>query len=168
MPQRGFILEQNPLNIVMFRQFLRDLTAGIFAPLLLVTIKSLQGTLLYKKYYTTHRFKYTHSIHNGSSSEKKASKILKKNLNLSKRGGKWKYSRNLHIFSTYMGTGGRPPLKSPKKATLPPKKPPIAIKNSKGPPPGLLGSPTYVFLPSQGGRFVAIHNCKETKYRQRP
>ena len=47
MPQRGFVVEQNPLNIVTFRQFLRDLTAGIFAPLLLVTIKSLRGTLLY-------------------------------------------------------------------------------------------------------------------------
>ena len=47
MPQRGFVVEQNPLNIVTFRQFLRDLTAGIFAPLVLVTIKSLRGTLLF-------------------------------------------------------------------------------------------------------------------------
>ena len=38
MPQRGFIVEQNPLNIVTFRQFLRDLTVGSFAPLLLGSI----------------------------------------------------------------------------------------------------------------------------------
>ena len=49
MLQRGFEVEQNPLNIVMFRQFLRDLTAGIFSPLLLVTIKSLRGTLVHMK-----------------------------------------------------------------------------------------------------------------------
>ena len=47
MPQRGFVVEQNPLNIVTIRQFLEDLTAGIFAWLLLVTIKSLCGTLLF-------------------------------------------------------------------------------------------------------------------------
>ena len=46
MGQRGFVVEQNPLNIVTLRQFLRDLTTAIFAPLLLVKIKSLRGTLM--------------------------------------------------------------------------------------------------------------------------
>ena len=46
MPQRGFVVEQNPLNIVTIGPFWEDLTAGIFARLLLVTIKSLRGTLL--------------------------------------------------------------------------------------------------------------------------
>ena len=47
MGQRGFVVEQNPLNTVKLRQFLRDLTAAIFAPLLLVTIESLRGTLIH-------------------------------------------------------------------------------------------------------------------------
>ena len=46
MPQGGFLIEQNPPNIVTLGQFLRDLTVGIFAPLLLVTTKSLRGTLM--------------------------------------------------------------------------------------------------------------------------
>ena len=41
----------------------------------------------------------------------------------------------MHVRGTYVSTGGGgPPLKSPKKGTLPPKKPPIAIKISEGPP----------------------------------
>ena len=51
MGQRGFVVEQNPLNIVTFRQFPKDLTARIFAQLLLVTIKSLRGTLLIILFY---------------------------------------------------------------------------------------------------------------------
>ena len=49
MPQRGFVVEQNPLKFVTIGQFWEDLTAGIFARLLLVTIKSLRGTLVCAK-----------------------------------------------------------------------------------------------------------------------
>ena len=49
MPQRGFVVEQNPLNTVNNIQFYRDWPFVFFARLRLVTIKSLRGTLMYTR-----------------------------------------------------------------------------------------------------------------------
>ena len=45
MPQRGFIVEQNPLNAAISWPIYRDWPKVFFARLHLVTIKSLRGTL---------------------------------------------------------------------------------------------------------------------------
>ena len=46
MPQRGFVVEQNPLNTAMSWPIYRDWPKGFFARLHSVTIKSLRGTLI--------------------------------------------------------------------------------------------------------------------------
>ena len=57
--------------------------------------------------------------------------------------------------------GGRPPLKSPKKGTLPPpKKPPIAIKISEGPPLDFLARPRMITMKENKPLFCRLSNTK--------